>query len=118
MSEKYLIGKEYLGNAIYRAYKDGLASTGSSDDELNLYVANTIDDMLRGDKPFNEAEIFNKGFNEGLSRCEYVEDRDEFAKAALTGFTAHPLSNGDAFIDAKMAYKYADAMIAERNKQD
>ncbi len=43
--------------------------------------------------------------------------RDEFAMAALTGMWADPNLDWDCAEFAKMAYKAADAMLAERLKE-
>ena len=55
MSEQYALEKEYIGNAIRRAYADGVefalgaVDTGACPDDE--YVDQILDDMIRGDKP-------------------------------------------------------------------
>lgn len=45
--------------------------------------------------------------------------RDWFAGQALMGLHANPnLNDNDPAFDAKLSYKAADAMLAERAKQD
>ena len=96
MTDRYLIGKEYLENAITRAFIDGCNQNGRG---IKLYVADTIDDMLRGDKPVNEGK---------------VTMRDEFAMAALTGLLYNRKRPPSTKYYARLVYEYADAMIEER----
>jgi len=122
MSEKYLIERKYLENAIKRAYAEGVVIGMGNPDQLeatDAFVYSEVDDMIRGDKPFNEAEIFNKGFNEGLSRCEYVADRDEFARSAMAGILSRKeitSGNNGYYVLAKDTYEIAEAMLREAAK--
>lgn len=44
--------------------------------------------------------------------------RDYFAAAALTGITSRPFCMSDSYSDrAQSAYRYADAMLAQRNRK-
>lgn len=50
-------------------------------------------------------------------RCAVDELRDTFAAAALTGMLADPGFDGEPDTTARIAYRYADAMIAERQRR-
>ena len=59
------------------------------------------------------------GFNEGLQKGVAIL-RDQFAMAALTGMLATPSPySGATRVEevAEGAYKYADAMLQERDKK-
>lgn len=47
---------------------------------------------------------------------ELVNLRDKFAMAALTGLIASPMRHGEAEVYAVSAYRFADAMLAQRKK--
>ena len=54
--------------------------------------------------------------DEKIEIVESVTLRDLFAMAALAGIASDTTSNRPVALDAQMAWKYADAMIAERRK--
>lgn len=52
--DSYLIEKKYLENAIHRAFMDGRGASGLT---VNMYVSDTMDDMLRGNEPIDSAML-------------------------------------------------------------
>jgi hypothetical protein len=53
---------------------------------------------------------------EPLDKYSGMSLRDYFAAAALQGMLADTQFNEPPFESSRIAYKYADAMLAERNK--
>lgn len=56
-SDEYVFGKEYIRNALIRAFNGGLAHNGYvSDRTAAIYADESLDDMIRDQKPIQREQ--------------------------------------------------------------
>lgn len=123
-TEYYVLGKEYVKNAIEMAYLAGHEQQEYHPQLQMMYALETLDDMIRGDESVSKniavqyAELIDQ-VNVELE----MELRDKFALIAAP-HVMEGVVKEDAIppddkprVIAEFTYKVADAMIAERNKQ-